>query len=89
MFAEPQLGATLRFVDGLAQLATAHRMSVPELALAWVLRRPELTAAIVGARRPTQIEETVGAAAKDLSPETLQAIETLLNQRGRALAPPQ
>jgi len=88
MFAEPQLSATLRFVEGLAQLATAHGMSVAELALAWVLRRPELTAAIVGARRPTQINETVGAADKDLSPETLQAIEGLLERRSRALSRP-
>ena len=87
MFAEPQLRATLRFVDGLAQLATAHRMSAAELALAWVLRRPELTAAIVGARRPAQIEETVGAAEKDLASETVQAIEALLDERSRTLSP--
>ena len=87
MFAEPQLSATLRFVDGLGQLAKRHGMSVAELALAWVLRRPELTAAIVGARRPAQIEETAGAADKDLSSETLQAIEALLEQRSRALSP--
>ena len=87
MFAEPQLSETLHFVDGLTQLAKAHRMSVAELTLVWVLRRPELTAAIVGARRPAQIDETAGAAERDLTPETLQAIEALLDQRSRALSP--
>jgi aryl-alcohol dehydrogenase-like predicted oxidoreductase len=87
MFAEPQLSATLRFVDGLRQLATAQRMSAAELALAWVLRRPEVTSAIVGARRPAQIDETAGAADKELSSEMLQAIEALLEQRSRALTP--
>ena len=88
MFAEPQFGATLRFVQGLTQLAKGQRMSVAELALAWVLRRPELTSAIVGARRPAQIAETVGAAEKILSSDTIQAVEILLRQRSQAFSPP-
>jgi aryl-alcohol dehydrogenase-like predicted oxidoreductase len=86
-FAEPEFSATLRFVEGLAQLAKAHGMSVAELALAWVLRRAEVTAAIVGARRLAQIEETTGAAETDLSPAMLRAIEGLLEQRSRTHAP--
>jgi aryl-alcohol dehydrogenase-like predicted oxidoreductase len=86
MFAEPQLGANLELVRGLERLAKEHGMSVAELALAWVLRRPEVTAAIVGARRPSQIEETIGAADKVLPPEAVQAIEGLLNTRVKALA---
>ncbi len=83
MFAEPQFSATLTFVDGLSRLAKQHGMSTSELALAWVLRRPEMTAAIVGARRPSQIEQTAGAAERDLSPTALQAIDALLEQRSR------
>lgn len=86
MFAEPQLGATLQLVQGLERLARENGMSVAELALAWVLRRPEVTAAIVGARRPEQIEETAGAAAKTLSPGVLQAVEELMAKRDRSLA---
>jgi aryl-alcohol dehydrogenase-like predicted oxidoreductase len=56
MFAEPQLGANLQLIRGLEGLAREHRMTVTELALAWVLRRPDVTSAIVGARRPDQIE---------------------------------
>jgi aryl-alcohol dehydrogenase-like predicted oxidoreductase len=59
---------------------------VAELALAWALRRPEVTSAIVGARRPAQIEETAGAAEKELSSEVLQAIDALLEQRNRTLS---
>jgi hypothetical protein len=40
----------------------------------------------VGARRPDQIEETAGAADKALLPETVQAIENLLDKRNRTLA---
>ena len=61
-------------------------MTVAELALAWVLRRPEVTAAIVGARRPEQIEETADAATKTLSPELIQAVEELQAQRDKTLA---
>lgn len=86
MFAEPQLGATLRLIQELERLAREHEMSVAELALAWVLRRPEVTAAIVGARRPEQIEETAGAAAKTLSPAVIQTVEELLAKREKALA---
>ncbi len=86
MFAEPQLSATLQLVQGLERLAREHHMTVAELALSWVLRRPELTAAIVGARRPGQIEETAGAADKVLSSEIVQAIEELLDRRKRSLA---
>ncbi len=81
MFLEPQLSANLQFVQDLERLAKEHHMSVAELALAWVLRRPEVTAAIVGARRPGQIEETIGGANKVLSPEIIQAIESLLDRR--------
>jgi aryl-alcohol dehydrogenase-like predicted oxidoreductase len=85
MFAEPQLSANLQLVQGLERLAKEQHMTVSEVAVAWVLRRPELTAAIVGARRPDQIEETIGAASKALPPETVQAIERLLVTRDRTL----
>ena len=56
-------------------------MSVSRLAIAWVLRRPEVTAAIVGARNPSQIEETAGAAEAALAAAESMAIEDLLEQR--------
>ncbi len=86
MFAEPQLSANLSLVHELERLAKAQHMSVAELALAWVLRRPEITGAIVGARRPGQIEETAGAADKVLSTDAIQAMDELLESRRRSLA---
>ena len=85
MFAEPQLSANLQLIQGLERLAKEQHMTVAEVAVAWVLRRPELTAAIVGARRPEQIEETIGAASKVLPSKTVQAIESLLDKRNRTL----
>ena len=52
-----------------------------QLAVAWVLRRPEVTSAIVGARSPSQIEETAAAGDWRLSQEQLATIEELLENR--------
>jgi aryl-alcohol dehydrogenase-like predicted oxidoreductase len=80
-FQEPRLSANLEIVDGLRAIAEKQGITVAQLAIAWVLRRPEVTAAIVGARRPTQIEETAPAGEWDLADEDLAAIEALLAKR--------
>jgi len=76
-FQSPQLEKHLQVVDGLRAIADKHNRTIAELAIAWVLRRPEVTSAIVGARRPSQVAETVKAADWSLSPEDIQAIDTL------------
>jgi aryl-alcohol dehydrogenase-like predicted oxidoreductase len=85
-FRDPELSANLALVEGLRPIAERAGKTVAQLALAWVLRRPEVTAAIVGARRPAQIEETVAASDWDLSAEEIAAIDALLAARERALA---
>lgn len=51
------------------------------LAIAWVLRRSEIASAIVGARSPVQIAETVSNVDQALSAEVLGDIERLLGER--------
>ena len=80
-FQEPWLGANLEFTNGLRQIARARGHTVAQAAIAWVLRRPEITSAIVGTRNPGQIEEVVGAADWNLAPEDLSAIDELLKKR--------
>lgn len=84
-FQEPALTANLQLVEGLRSIAERNGRPVSQLAIAWVLRRPELTAAIVGARRASQIEETAGAADWRLSADDIAAIDALLAERGRNL----
>lgn len=79
-FHEPQLSADLALVGKLRAIAARHGRTVAELAIAWVLRRPEVTAAIVGARRPSQIEETAPAGDWVLSPADIAEIEALLGR---------
>jgi aryl-alcohol dehydrogenase-like predicted oxidoreductase len=70
--------APLRAVDRLRPVAEQAGVSLPELALAWALRRPELASAIVGASRPEQVHANVKASGIELSPDTLAAIDEAL-----------
>jgi aryl-alcohol dehydrogenase-like predicted oxidoreductase len=65
----------LEAVDRLRPVAEQAGLSLAELALAWVLRRPELASAIVGASRPEQVHANAKASGVELSPDTLAAID--------------
>ena len=80
-FQQPQFGATLELVEQLKKIAQRCGRTCSQLAISWVLRRSEVTAAIVGARRPDQITETAAASEYVLSPEDIEEIEQLLAER--------
>ena len=84
-FQEPELSINLELVESLRSIAERNGKTLAQLAIAWVLRRPEVTAAIVGARYPSQIEETAPAGDWILSQEDIEAIDTLLEERNRKL----
>lgn len=85
-FQEPQFSATMELVEGLRKIAQRNGRTVAQLAVSWVLRRPEVTAAIVGARRPGQIVETAPASDWNLGKEETEEIEKLLTRRDKRLA---
>lgn len=85
-FQEPALSANLSLLDGLRPIAQRHDKSLGEVAIAWVLRRPEVTTAIVGARSPGQIEGTIGGGDLRLSDADVAEIDGRLAARARALA---
>jgi aryl-alcohol dehydrogenase-like predicted oxidoreductase len=72
--------AVLEAVDRLRPIADAAGLSMAELALAWVLRRPEVASAIVGATRPEQVHANAKASGIQLTPDTLAAIEEALGR---------
>lgn len=55
MFQEPALSHHLALAERLRPIAARHRVSPGEVAIAWVLRHPAVTAAIVGARSPESL----------------------------------
>jgi voltage-dependent potassium channel beta subunit len=77
-------------VQKLVPLAEQEGLSLTQLALAWCLRQPELSSVIIGASKPSQVEENVGASGKKLSAQTLQAIDEVLemelSESGNGLA---
>jgi aryl-alcohol dehydrogenase-like predicted oxidoreductase len=66
--------ARLEAVARLRPVAEQAGLSMTELALAWVLRRPEVASAIVGASRPDQVHANAKASGIELTPDTLDAI---------------
>lgn len=77
-FQEPKLSQNLKLVDGLRPIAETRGHSVAQLAIAWTLRRPEVTAAIVGARHPDQIDALISAADWQLSASEISQIDAIL-----------
>lgn len=65
----------LEAVQRLRPIADGLGLSMAQLALAWVLRQPNLASAIVGASRPEQIDDNVGAVGVTLDQVTLDAID--------------
>jgi len=74
-FKEPALSANLALADRLRAVGARHGRTAGESAIAWTLRRPEVTAAIVGIRRPDQVAGVIGAGTFRLSDEELKEIE--------------
>ena len=69
---------TLEAVQRLVPVADEAGITMSQLALAWVLQRPNISAVIVGASRPEQVNENVKAAEVQLTGDTLAAIDEAL-----------
>src|SRR5438270_2832302 len=74
-FREPQLSRNLHLVRLLRAIGSHHGCSPGEVAVAWVLRDPAVTGAIVGGRRPDQVRGVVGAADFRLSSREIAEVE--------------
>jgi len=68
----------LAAVQKLEPIAEGAGLSMAQLALAWVLRGDELSAAIIGATRPQQVDDNAAASGVRLSDDILQAIDDAL-----------
>jgi len=79
LFLSPKLDSIQDFVDQLRPIAGRHGRSLSQLAVAWVLRRPEVTAAIAGGRSPDQVCDTAAAGDWTLGEEDVRKIDALLD----------
>lgn len=77
-FQEPLLTRNLNLVELLREIGAKHGKTPGEVAIAWTLRHPAVTAAIVGLRSPSQLEGVAGAAEWRLTPAEAQQIADFL-----------
>ena len=69
-------------IDAVQRLAEARGVSMAQIALAWVLRNPLVSAPIVGATKPNHLAEAVEALALTLTDEEAQELEAPYRQHG-------
>jgi aryl-alcohol dehydrogenase-like predicted oxidoreductase len=77
-FQEPLLSRNLGLVETLRSIGNRYNASPGEVAIAWTLRNPDVTAAIVGVRSAKQVRGVVGAAWLNLSATDAAEIEDSL-----------
>ena len=75
-FQEPMLSRAMAIVERLRPIADKHGRTPGEIAIAWTLRHPAITATIVGARNPQQLDQLMGAATFRLSAEEIAELES-------------
>ena len=89
-FQEPALSRNLALVEALEPIAGRLDATVSALAIAWVLAVPGVTAAIVGGRRRSQLDDWLHADAIELDAKTLAEIDAATRvDRGRHRRVPQ
>jgi aryl-alcohol dehydrogenase-like predicted oxidoreductase len=86
-FNEPELSKNLELADRLAELAGRLGCSLAELSVAWTLAVPGVTGAIVGARRPDQIDGWIRAVDVRLDDEALDQIARIVEETGAGEGP--
>lgn len=76
-FQEPRLSGNLEIVERLRRMGDVRGVSPALIALAWTLRDPAVTGAIVGARSARHVDEIAGGAALDLTEEEVAEIDAI------------
>jgi aryl-alcohol dehydrogenase-like predicted oxidoreductase len=75
-FQEPQLSNALALVERLREVGARHGRKPGQVAIAWVRAHPAITAVIVGARRPDQVDELVSAGDFTLTPSEVEELRS-------------
>jgi aryl-alcohol dehydrogenase-like predicted oxidoreductase len=82
-FRDPKLSKNLELVERLKKVAARYKATPGAIAIAWTLRLPAVTGAIVGARNAKQAEEVIRAGEIKLSPQDIAEIEGIATQVAR------
>ena len=82
-FNEPKLSTNLALVERLRAVGERHRCPPGVVAIAWTLRHPAVTGAIVGARRAAQVDDVFAGADIHLTESEINEIEAVAGLVGR------
>ncbi len=74
--------SVLDAVQKLRPIAAEAGLTLAQFALSWVLRQPNVAAAITGASRPEQVDENAAASGHDVAPELFRRAEKILGHAG-------
>lgn len=80
-FREPNLTRNLELVELLSSIGNKHNVSAGEVAIAWTLKNPAITGAIVGARNSNQVEGFINAVNVNLSSEDISMIQNFMERK--------
>jgi aryl-alcohol dehydrogenase-like predicted oxidoreductase len=88
MFGPDHFTRNLRAVEELKAIAARYQKTLPQFALAWTISQPAVHTALVGFRRPTEVEENLGALDFTISPEDMAAIDMIFARNDVVTEPP-
>jgi aryl-alcohol dehydrogenase-like predicted oxidoreductase len=88
MFGPDHFTRNLRAVEELKAIAARYQRTLPQFALAWTISQPAVHTALVGFRRPTEVEENLGALDFTISPEDMAAIDMIFARNEVVTEPP-
>ena len=88
MFSGDEWQKNQDFLDVLRGMAIEIERPVSQIVLNWTIQRPGITAALCGAKRPDQIQESAGAMDWVLSPDELAEIDAAITARGEVQSRP-
>lgn len=66
-------------VKKIQPIAEECGLTLPQLAVAWVLQNPQVSSAIIGASKPEQVKENVKAAGVRLDEQVMRQLDSILN----------
>ncbi len=84
-FQEPLFGIHMELIEKLKPIAARHNQPLGNLAVNWVLGNEYVTGAIVGARRPSHIQETIKTLELKLNEDDIAEIDSLLTEHAKRI----
>lgn len=88
LFGPDHFRRNLGAVEDLKTLAAKYHKTLPQFGLRWTLANPVISTALVGFRRPEEVEENLGALGWEISAEDMMAVDAIFKRHGATTTPP-